>query len=149
MPNVSEYDDKDKWMGACIPAMMGEGKEQDQATAACNSIWENKTSTGKKSTEEAAALLRQAIELHQGHMDGEIPTDEASQGELMELIEDALSELSEKKSIKAGARHSAQDREDMQTLHNIAVKQGAECKQKTIAKKGWVTINGAHVLLGD
>src|SRR3990167_17718 len=128
MPNVSEYDDKDKWMGACMPAMLEEGKEQDEAAAACNSIWENKTSTGKKSTEEAAALLRQAIELHQGHMDGEIPTDEASQGELMELIEDALSELSEKKSIKAGARHSAQDREDMQTLHNIAVKQGAECK---------------------
>jgi hypothetical protein len=30
-------------------------------------------------------------------------------------------------ALKAGARHSAADRADMQTLHDIAVKQGAQC----------------------
>ena len=44
MPNVSEYDDKDKWMSACMSAMTEEGKEQDEAAAACMSMWGEKKS---------------------------------------------------------------------------------------------------------
>lgn len=42
MPDPMEFDDKDKWMGACVPKMMDEGKDNDQAVAACNSMWENR-----------------------------------------------------------------------------------------------------------
>jgi len=42
MPDPMDYDDKDKWMEACIPKMIDEGKPQDQAVAACNSMWESR-----------------------------------------------------------------------------------------------------------
>lgn len=42
MPNPSDYDSEENWMGACVPKMMDEGKPQDQAVAACINMWENK-----------------------------------------------------------------------------------------------------------
>ena len=53
MPNVSEYDDKDKWMSACMSAMTEEGKEQDEAAAACMSMWGEKKSFYGMSVEDA------------------------------------------------------------------------------------------------
>jgi HK97 family phage major capsid protein len=43
MPDVSKYTDEKEWMGACVPKMMGEGKDNDQAVAACMSMWEHKS----------------------------------------------------------------------------------------------------------
>lgn len=40
--------------------------------------------------DDPASLLREAIQLHQAHMDGTEPTSEASQQKLMRLLEDAL-----------------------------------------------------------
>lgn len=34
----------------------------------------------------AAAYLKEAIELHEGHMDGSVPTSEKSQQQLMDMI---------------------------------------------------------------
>lgn len=42
MPNVGDFDNEQDWMGACVPAMMDEGKPQDQAVAACMNIWRNR-----------------------------------------------------------------------------------------------------------
>ena len=42
MPNVSDYDDKDKWMAACVPTRIEEGDEQKQAVAVCLNIWRNR-----------------------------------------------------------------------------------------------------------
>jgi HK97 family phage prohead protease len=42
MPNVSDYDNEQDWMHACVPAMLDEGKPQDQAVAACMNIWRNR-----------------------------------------------------------------------------------------------------------
>ena len=42
MPNVKEYTDEKEWMSVCMPAMMGEGKEQDQAAAACMQMWKDR-----------------------------------------------------------------------------------------------------------
>lgn len=42
MPDVSDYDSEDKWMSACVPKMIDEGKEQEQAVAACLGMWRNK-----------------------------------------------------------------------------------------------------------
>lgn len=43
MPDPSNYDDHDSWMAACVPALIGEGREQDQAVAICSSMWSNKS----------------------------------------------------------------------------------------------------------
>ena len=42
MPNVEEYESQDEWMNACIPAMLEEGRERDEAVAACGSMWGDK-----------------------------------------------------------------------------------------------------------
>lgn len=39
MPNPSEYESEDEFMKACVPMVMDEGKEQDQAVAVCLSKW--------------------------------------------------------------------------------------------------------------
>lgn len=53
MPNVSDYSNQDDWMGACVPKMMEEGKDQDQASAACMSMWAGKADFYGMSTDEA------------------------------------------------------------------------------------------------
>jgi hypothetical protein len=42
MPNVSDYEKESDWMGACVPKMIEEGKGQEQAVAACMSMWKEK-----------------------------------------------------------------------------------------------------------
>lgn len=53
MPNAKDYDDKDEFLKICIPQVLEEGtaKDQDQAVAICNSMWderEEKQMTDKK-----------------------------------------------------------------------------------------------------
>ncbi|HEU4340998.1 MAG TPA: phage major capsid protein [Candidatus Binatia bacterium] len=55
MPNVSDYSKEDDWMGACVPAMVGEGREQEQAVAACMSMWRERKSFDGMTIEEAVA----------------------------------------------------------------------------------------------
>lgn len=38
----SDRETQDEWMGRCMPAMIGEGKDQEQAAAICYSKWERK-----------------------------------------------------------------------------------------------------------
>lgn len=42
MPNPAEYDDKNEWMKACVPKLMEEGKDNEQAVAVCASMWADK-----------------------------------------------------------------------------------------------------------
>lgn len=44
-------------------------------------------------TEQAVGLLEQAMQLHAGHLSGEVPVSPESQEQLMQLIEGALSAL--------------------------------------------------------
>lgn len=62
----------------------------------------------KMTVEEAREWLRKAVKLHAGHMDGSVPTSDASQEELMEQIEAALSALDMpgKKAGKAKSSHT-------------------------------------------
>jgi hypothetical protein len=39
MPDPADFDNQEKWMNACVPVMVGEGKPQEQAVAACSSMW--------------------------------------------------------------------------------------------------------------
>lgn len=48
MPNVSNYDNEEDWMAACVPAMIDEGRDQDQAVAACMNMWRNRNSEEPK-----------------------------------------------------------------------------------------------------
>lgn len=43
MPDVNDYDNESDWMGACVPKMMEEGKDKDQALAACMEMWKDKS----------------------------------------------------------------------------------------------------------
>lgn len=47
MPNVGNYNNEDDWMAACVPAMIEEGRDQDQAVAACLNMWRERDS-GKR-----------------------------------------------------------------------------------------------------
>ena len=42
MPNMSDYETQDDWMGACVPKMMDEGKDNDQAVAVCMGMWKKR-----------------------------------------------------------------------------------------------------------
>lgn len=42
-PSIGE--NKDAFLGRCIPFVINEGKEQEQAIAICSSIWDNRNST--------------------------------------------------------------------------------------------------------
>lgn len=44
MPNPSEYENEDDFMAVCVPQMMGEGREQAQAVAACVNMWKERKS---------------------------------------------------------------------------------------------------------
>ena len=48
MPDPNEYQDESEWMKVCVPKMIEEGKEQDQAVAACMSMWKDKGKEKKK-----------------------------------------------------------------------------------------------------
>lgn len=62
----------------------------------------------------AMESLRQAIVLHQGHMDGSVPTDEESQRQLMDLMEAAFGSLTdEEMSPKALAELIARAEDPM------------------------------------
>jgi len=57
MPTIQEGEERDHWMERCVPMMVGEGRENDQAVAVCNTMW--KDHMGDKSIQSAfaAALL--------------------------------------------------------------------------------------------
>ncbi len=55
MPDVASYDNESDWMAACVPAMIDEGREQDQAVAACLSMWREKSAAEKAGTARNAA----------------------------------------------------------------------------------------------
>ena len=47
MPNPMDFTDEKEWMGACVPKMMDEGKDNGQAVAACTNMWQMKGDAGK------------------------------------------------------------------------------------------------------
>lgn len=47
MPDVNEYQDEKEWMSACVPRLMEEGKDNDQAVGACMGMWANKADAVK------------------------------------------------------------------------------------------------------
>ena len=53
MPNPSDFKNQNDFMTACVPMLVGEGKENDQAVAACISMWANKDKMPMKSAVKA------------------------------------------------------------------------------------------------
>ncbi|HLA80925.1 MAG TPA: phage major capsid protein [Thermoleophilia bacterium] len=43
MPDFQADDTQETWMARCMPAMIGEGRDQDQAAAACSQMWRDHT----------------------------------------------------------------------------------------------------------
>jgi hypothetical protein len=49
MPKPNPNETKDDYIGRCVGVLINEGKQQDQAIAICNSLWEqNKMSAYEK-----------------------------------------------------------------------------------------------------
>jgi hypothetical protein len=42
MPDAKDYNSEEEWMGACVPMMIAEGSDHDQAVAACMNMWGEK-----------------------------------------------------------------------------------------------------------
>lgn len=72
--------------------------------------------------------LRNAIS-RLGQPDTDVPDKEALQKKAQRMLDEATADHS-------GMRHSASDRADMQTIHDIATRQGAECAPEQPADKG-------------
>jgi hypothetical protein len=47
MPDPNEYEDEQEWMKVCVPKMLEEGKDQEQAVGACMGMWANKEDAAK------------------------------------------------------------------------------------------------------
>ena len=56
MPEPNSYENEEEFMGVCVPKMIKEGKAQDQAVAACMSMWKNK---GKEKDESKGDDMQQ------------------------------------------------------------------------------------------
>lgn len=50
MPDPENYENEKEFMAACVPALMEEGRENEQAVAACSSMWKRR---GEKPEEKA------------------------------------------------------------------------------------------------
>ena len=65
MPEIQEGEERDHWLERCIPIMVDEGRENDQAVAICNTMWrdhmgdKSKKATG--SLDEQTRLVREAF----------------------------------------------------------------------------------------
>lgn len=55
MPDPSKYESKDKFMSACMSKAIGEGKDKNQASAMCNSMWSKKGKKQKESLMQTSA----------------------------------------------------------------------------------------------
>lgn len=48
MPTPNDNETEDEFIDRCIPMLINEGKEPDQAVAICHSLWDNKDKSGDK-----------------------------------------------------------------------------------------------------
>lgn len=53
MPEPKEYDDEKEWMKVCVPKLIKEGREQDQAVAVCMNMWKHKDDAPEKAVKVA------------------------------------------------------------------------------------------------
>jgi len=57
MPDPKKYDSEDDWMAACVPRMTEEGREQEQAVAACSNMWRKKETDMKEGLWQAVKSI--------------------------------------------------------------------------------------------
>ena len=49
-PDPSNFSSRRSWMEECVPQLIDEGNDQDQAVAICSNMWENRN-TGEETLE--------------------------------------------------------------------------------------------------
>jgi len=60
MPNISDFDNEQDWMSACVPMRLDEGDDQDQAVAVCMTMWRDKDKDkGKRLPMEYKSFVQQ------------------------------------------------------------------------------------------
>lgn len=61
MPDVSDYENEQDWMGACVPMRIEEGDEQEQAVAVCLSMWRDREKKSVKIGARNSASDRERV----------------------------------------------------------------------------------------
>ena len=65
MPDIQEGEERDHWLERCIPMMVDEGRDNDQAVAICNTMWRDhmadKSEKATGSLDEQTSLVRDAF----------------------------------------------------------------------------------------
>lgn len=69
MPDPANYSSEDEWMAACVPAVIDEGKPQDQAVAQCMQMWADK-SVGGLVTRAYSLLEIKAVDSEKREIEG-------------------------------------------------------------------------------
>jgi len=137
MPDPNEFDNKDDFMEKCVPMVIAEGKDNDQAVAICMNMWTDKKSITPKEG-EPEEVVPPGVKSDNFVIDAELP------------------------AVKIGSRHSKIDQDDIQEIHDRALKLGAQSppapKQEEIISfplgnydtdKALVYFGGAVKALGD
>lgn len=79
MPTPKPDETQDEWLGRCIPILVDEGNEQDQAVAICYQMWRDKDKKAlviKSETEENAVVAGYGVIFGGKDLDGETFTNE-------------------------------------------------------------------------
>jgi HK97 family phage prohead protease len=58
MPNPNNYDNREDYMKACVPIVIGEGLTDEQAVGKCEGMWDNKGKETKPETKSTGKKLR-------------------------------------------------------------------------------------------
>jgi len=75
MPTPGAGESHEHWMSRCIPVLINEGKDQDQAIAVCQSLWESKKTTdmGPIIYKDIPALVKD-VDVKKGIVEGYFST---------------------------------------------------------------------------
>ena len=74
MPDPASYADEDEFMAACVPQLMDEGREQDQAVAACLNMWRERSAAPATVSRAYSLLTVKALDGEQRLIEGTATT---------------------------------------------------------------------------
>lgn len=76
MPDPSDYEDEDSWMSACVPDVMDEGKDHEQAVGKCLGMWNHAEESANWPPEVKGRAVRMVVERVENGQDPDRAIDE-------------------------------------------------------------------------
>lgn len=65
MPTPRSNETRNQFMERCIPILINEGNEQDQAVAVCSSLWDSRNKLDKKFIEDVKERKMKKVSFNQ------------------------------------------------------------------------------------